>query len=82
MKVKQQLKRLPVYGAIFILIFYITQILLTPGNINITLKFWDGKLILMPLLITTVLTVLIYCYVYLKYIVIFFKDIQQNKKFR
>ncbi|MBQ2777180.1 MAG: hypothetical protein IJF50_06735, partial [Peptococcaceae bacterium] len=62
---KQQLKRMPVYVAIFVLIFYVAQILVTPGNINFSLKFWDGKSILLPFIIAAVLTVLIYRYVYL-----------------
>ena len=80
MMVKQQLKRLPIYGAIFVLIFYVAQILLTPGNMNFSLKFWDGKLVLLPFVIAVVLTVLIYRYVYLKDIAVFFKDLYQNKR--
>ena len=76
---KQQLKRMPVYVAIFVLIFYVAQILVTPGNINFSLKFWDGKSILLPFIIAAVLTVLIYRYVYLKEIAIFFKDLYQNR---
>lgn len=76
---KQQLKRMPIYAAIFALIFYVTQILMTPGNPNFSLKFWDGKAIILPFAIAAVLTVLIYRFVYLKEIAIFFRDLYQNK---
>ena len=59
MMTKQQLKRMPIYAAIFVLIFYVTQILMTPGNPNFSLKFWDGKAIILPFAIAAVLTVLI-----------------------
>jgi len=35
---KQQLKRMPVYAAIFVLIFYVTQILFTPGLSNSSVR--------------------------------------------
>lgn len=77
---KQQLKRLPVYMIIFVSIFYVAQILVTPGSLNFSLKFWENKAIFIPLGIATILTVLIYRFVYLKEIVTFFKDLYQNRK--
>lgn len=77
---KQQLKRMPVYAVIFVMIFYLAQILITPGNMNFTLKFWDGRAIVIPFVIAVLLTVLIYRYVYLKEIAVFFRDLVQNRK--
>ena len=35
---KQQLKRMPIYAAIFVLIFFISQILFTPGMTDISVR--------------------------------------------
>lgn len=75
---KQQLKRMPVYAAIFVLVFFISQVLFTPGAANLSLKMTE-KSIFLPLVIATVLTVLVYRFVYLKEIAVFFKDLYQNK---
>jgi len=77
---KHQLKRMPVYMAIFLLIFYVTQILMTPGKMDFSFIFWEGKPIVFPLITAVVLTVLVYRFVYLKEIAIFFKDLYQNKR--
>ena len=76
---RQQLKRMPVYAAIFVVIFYLMQILLTPGNVSFSLRFWEGKRFLAPLIIAIILTALIYRFVYLREIVAFFKDLYQNR---
>lgn len=77
---KQQLKRISVYVAIFALIFYVSQVLITPGNMDFSLKFWNDKAVIVPFLVATVLTVLVYRFVYLKEIATFFKDLYQNKR--
>ncbi len=76
---KQQLKRMPVYLAIFALVFFVAQILLTPGAMELSMTFWGTKPVLMPFILALVLTVLCYRYVYLKEIAAFFKDLYQNK---
>ena len=77
---KQQLKRMPVYAVIFVMIFYLAQILITPGSLDFSLKFGLNKPVLIPFLIAVVLTVLVYRYVHLKEIAVFFKDLIQNRK--
>ena len=77
---KQQVKRLSIYAAIFAVLFYVMQILLTPGNVNPSLKFWDGKAIVLPLVIAVAATLLMYRYVYLNDILTFMKDLVQNRR--
>lgn len=75
---KQQLKRMPVYAVIFLMIFYVSQILLTAGNVDFSFNL-TKKTVILPCIIATVLTILVYKFVYLKEIAIFFKDLYQNK---
>jgi len=77
--VKQQLKRLPVYVGIFCMLFLVLNILLTPGTINLSKMKILTKYGLTAMIGASVLTWLIYRYVYLKEIVIFFRDLWQNK---
>lgn len=75
---KQQLKRMPVYAAIFLLVFYVSGILFASGNVNFSLNFKE-KPVILPLIVAAVVTVFVYRFVYLKEIAVFFKDLYQNK---
>jgi len=77
--VKLQMERMTIYSIIFLLIFYVIQILITPGNINFSFKYWEGKLIFVSLILAATLTILIYRFVHLKEIAIFFRDLYQNR---
>ncbi|MBQ3509770.1 MAG: ABC transporter permease [Peptococcaceae bacterium] len=70
---------MPVYAAIFVLAFFVIQILITPGNVDLSLQFWNGKPVLLPFVIALGVSIVCYRYVYLKDIVIFFRDLYQNK---